>query len=181
MEMNVNRPPFDDVRVRQALNYAVDKQLIMDELYGGRAVALPGPLSPFNNFANKDLKPYPYDPDKALALLEEAGWTDSDGDGMLDKDGETFAFTIDTTELQRTLTEAVAGQFRALGIDAGVRSLGVQCGEAETARWGADGLPGRRGATRPLIQSATSRPSGTAAWKGRPTVAETSRPTATSE
>ncbi|MFQ5768400.1 MAG: ABC transporter substrate-binding protein, partial [Acidobacteriota bacterium] len=121
MEMNVNRPPFDDVRVRQALNYAVDKQLIIDELYGGRAVALPGPLSPFNNFVNKDLKPYPYDPDKALALLEEAGWTDSDGDGILDKDGQPFAFTINTIELHRTLTEAVAGQFRALGIDAGVR------------------------------------------------------------
>ncbi len=121
MEMNVNQPPFDDVQVRQAMNYAVDKDLLIEAIYGGRAVALPGPLSPFNSFANKDLEPYPYGSDKALELLEEAGWTDSDGDGTLDKDGQPFAFTIDTIEQWRPLAEAVADQFRAIGIDASVR------------------------------------------------------------
>ena len=103
------------------MNYAVDKQLIVDEIYGGRAVALPGPLSPFNNFVNKSLEPYPYDPDMALSLLEEAGWTDSDDDGMLDKGGENLTFVIDTLETLRPLAEAVADQFRAIGIDASVR------------------------------------------------------------
>jgi peptide/nickel transport system substrate-binding protein len=121
MEMNVSMPPFDDVLVRQAMNYAVDKQLIIDAIYNGRAVPLPGPLSPYNNFANEDLEPYPYDPDQALALLEEAGWTDSDGDGTLDKGGQPLAFTIDTIEDWRPLAEAVADQFRAIGVDAGVR------------------------------------------------------------
>jgi peptide/nickel transport system substrate-binding protein len=121
MEMNVNLAPFDDVRVRQAMNYAVDKDLIIEAIYGGRAVALPGPLSPYNNFVNKSLKPYAYDPDMALSLLADAGWTDSNGDGLLDKDGQNFSFTIDTLEEWRPLAEAVADQFRAIGIDANVR------------------------------------------------------------
>jgi peptide/nickel transport system substrate-binding protein len=121
MEMNVSMPPFDDVLVRQAMNHAVDKQLIIDAIYGGRAVALPGPLSPYNNFVNEELEPYSYDPDEALALLEEAGWTDSDGDGTLDKGGQPLAFTVDTIEDWRPLAEAVADQFRAIGADAGVR------------------------------------------------------------
>jgi len=121
MDMNVNRSPFDDVRVRQALNYAVDKQRIVDEIYGGRAVVLPGPLSPFNNFVNKELQPYPFDPEKALDLLAEAGWTDSDGDGILDEDGQPFAFIIDTLEMWRPLAEAMADQLQAIGIEATVR------------------------------------------------------------
>lgn len=122
MEMNVNRPPFDDVRVRQALNYAVDKGPIIDEIYGGRAVALPGPLSPFNNFVNKELEPYPFDPDKALTLLAKAGWTDSDGDGILDREGQPFTFVLDTLHEWLPLAEAVAGQFREIGVDAVVRT-----------------------------------------------------------
>jgi len=121
VELNVNAPPFDDVRVRQALNYAVDKELIIEAIYGGNAVALPGPLSPFNNYVNQSLQPYEYSVDKALALLAEAGYTDSNGDGLLDKDGRTFSFTLDSLEEHRALAEAVAGQFRAIGIDASVR------------------------------------------------------------
>ena len=121
VELNVNAPPFDDVRVRQALNYAVDKELIIEAIYGGNAVALPGSLSPFNNYVNKSLQPYEYSVDKALALLAEAGYTDSNGDGLLDKDGRTFSFTLDSLEEHRALAEAVAGQFRAIGIDASVR------------------------------------------------------------
>jgi peptide/nickel transport system substrate-binding protein len=121
LQLNVTDPLFQDVGVRQALNYAVDKGLIVEAVYGGRAVPLPGPLSPFNNFVNKDLAPYAYDPDQALQLLAEAGWTDSDGDGILDKGGQPFAFTLDTLEDWRPLAEAVASMYRDIGIDASVR------------------------------------------------------------
>lgn len=121
IELNVNQAPFDDVRVRQAMNYAIDKDLIIEQIYNGRAEALPGPLSPYNNFVNKGLSPYAYDTAKALDLLSQAGWEDSDGDGILDKDGQPFSFTIDTLEAWRPLAEAVADMYRAIGIDASVR------------------------------------------------------------
>jgi peptide/nickel transport system substrate-binding protein len=121
MEMNVSMPPFDDVRVRQAMNYAVDKELIIEAIYGGRAVPLPGALSPYNNYVNQSLSPYRYDPAEALAMLEEAGWTDSDGDGVLDKGGQPLGFTLDTLEDFRQLAEAVADQLRAIGVDVSVR------------------------------------------------------------
>ncbi|NMC77753.1 MAG: ABC transporter substrate-binding protein, partial [Chloroflexi bacterium] len=121
IELNVNQPPFDDVRVRQALNYALDKDLIIQEIYDGRAVALPGPLSPYNNYVNKSLTPYAYDLEKAQQLLTEAGWTDTDGDGILDKDGQPLAFTIDTLEEHRALAEAIANLYQEAGIDASVR------------------------------------------------------------
>lgn len=121
LQLNVDDPLFSDESVRQALNYAVDKELLIEAVYGGRAVPLPGPLSPFNNFANQDLEPYPYDPELALEMLAEAGWTDSDGDGILDKDGQPFAFTIDTIERWRPQAEALSTMYRELGIDAGVR------------------------------------------------------------
>ena len=121
MELNVNMAPFDDVKVRQALNYALDKDLIIQQIFDGRAVALPGALSPYNNFVNKSLQPYPYDLDKAMELFAEAGWTDSDGDNILDKDGQNLSFSIDTLEEHRALAEAVAGLYQSVGIDASVR------------------------------------------------------------
>jgi peptide/nickel transport system substrate-binding protein len=121
MELNVNKAPFDDVRVRQAMNYAIDKDLLISAIYGGKAVSLAGPLSPYNNYADKSLTPYAYDTAKALELLAAAGWTDSNGDSILDKSGQNFSFTIDTEEDYRDISEAVANQLRAIGIDASVR------------------------------------------------------------
>jgi peptide/nickel transport system substrate-binding protein len=121
LQLNVSDPLFSDPLVRRALNYAIDRDLIIEAIYGGRAEPLPGPLSPYNSFINESLEPYPYDPDQAAALLAEAGWTDSDGDGIVDKDGQPFSFTIDTLEQWRPLAEAVANLLRENGIDAGVR------------------------------------------------------------
>jgi len=121
VELNVTMPPFDDVKVRQALNYAVDVDLIIEQLLGGLAVPVPGALMPTNYFADPTIEPYGYDPEMALALLEEAGWTDTDADGLLDKDGEPFAFVIDTQAVTKEQAEAIAGQFREIGLDANAR------------------------------------------------------------
>ena len=120
MEMNVKQAPFTDARVRRALNYAIDKDLIVRKVYGGMAKPLAGPLSPLNNFADPTLKPYSFDRDRALALLREAGWTPSPS-GVLMKDGKPLTFVIDTIDSIRSLAEALSTMFRDIGIDARVR------------------------------------------------------------
>ncbi len=121
LDLNVNMSPFTNVRVRQALNYAVDKDEIIREVFYGRAIALPGPLSPYNNFVNKDLEPYPYDPERALSLLTQAGWIDMNGDGFPDREGEPFELTIDTLERWRPLAENIAEQLQRIGIRTTIR------------------------------------------------------------
>ena len=111
MDLNVTRPPFDDVRVRQALNYAVDAETLLAKVAGGYGIILPGPLSPANNYADPDLKPYGYDPEKAKELLAEAGYKPED-----------ISFVIDAYGPYVEIAEAVAGQLRALGMDANVRT-----------------------------------------------------------
>lgn len=120
MEMNVKQEPFTDVRVRQALNYSVDKDLIVKKVYNGMAQPLGGPLSPLDNFADPNLKPYPYDKNKALALLKEAGWTPGAG-GTLTKDGKPFTFVMDTISTIRPLAEAISAMLLDVGVNSSVR------------------------------------------------------------
>lgn len=74
LEMNVTRPPFDDVRVRQAMNYAIDWDLIIEKVLGGYATRLNGPLLPHGFARHTGLSPYPFDPDRARQLLRDAGY-----------------------------------------------------------------------------------------------------------
>lgn len=84
---------FTDVRVRQALYYALDRDLIVDQILLGYGVRADGPQPPPSPAYAPDriTTIYTYDPDKAMALLEEAGWIDSDGDGIREKDGVRFS------------------------------------------------------------------------------------------
>ena len=72
----LNGNPLSDVRVRQAIAYAIDKKAIVDNVYGGYAVVADG-LLPNDPFKSDKLATYPYDPEKAKALLKEAGWDSS--------------------------------------------------------------------------------------------------------
>jgi len=85
MPMNMNNPKLNDVRVRRALAMLTDVDQIIDKITMGLAVKIAGPVSPYKDICNPNLKPTPYDPKKAEALLSEAGWEDTDGDGVRDK------------------------------------------------------------------------------------------------
>ena len=92
--LNLTNPLLQDKRVRQALAYAIDKDPITLAASKGPGVVAHSWIPPSHAFYNPDVTKYPYDPEKARELLAEAGWEDHDGDGILDKDGEPFAFTI---------------------------------------------------------------------------------------
>lgn len=72
--LDTYNPPFNDVRVRRAVNHAVNRELMNKALFGGTAILCAGPISPRTFGADPDLKPYAYDPDKAKKLLAEAGY-----------------------------------------------------------------------------------------------------------
>ncbi len=122
---NLKRAPFNDVRVRQAINYAIDKQELIDGVLLGLGEPVAAPYKPGTRWVNPQLKPYAYDPAKAKQLLKEAGFEDHDGDGILDRNGKPFAFEILTNQNKQREMSAVLIQRRLkdIGIDVKIRVL----------------------------------------------------------
>ncbi|MFC2079294.1 ABC transporter substrate-binding protein [Candidatus Bipolaricaulota bacterium] len=126
------REPVNDVLVRKAINHAIDRNLIADfvlEGYVEPAVAMVVPQMPWS-LANDPSAGYEYNPAEATRLLTAAGWTDSDGDGILDKDGQPLSFQIAVRTGNRPeyvpVAEAVQGMLRDVGIE--VELLAVDVG-----------------------------------------------------
>ncbi len=117
---------FQDVRVRRALACAINKQELVKGVLLGLGKPALGPYKPGTWVYHDELEPYGFDPAKATALLAEAGWTDSDGDEILDKDGRPFEFTILTNQgnTQRIKTATIIQRRLAdIGITVHVRTV----------------------------------------------------------
>src|SRR5215212_5399593 len=110
-----NNPPLRDRRVRQAMNYAVDRDAIVKSVLGGRGGALSGPLWPGWLGYTDAVKPYSYDPEKAKALLREAGYPD----GFSFKWSITQGIFVKDVEI----AQAVANQLGKVGIMATLQPL----------------------------------------------------------
>ena len=125
MGFNLKHKPFDDVRVRHAINYAIDKQEIIDGVYLGLGIDIASPYKPGTRWSNPNLKSYAYDPKKAKALLKEVGFVDADGDGFLERDGKPFSFEIITNQNKEREKTAVLIQRRLkdVGIDVQIRAI----------------------------------------------------------
>ena len=89
---NSAKPYFSDKRVRRAMTYLVNRGLILDKIMFDLGAVVTNPFYINSPEYDKDIKPIPYNPEEAKKLLDEAGWTDHDGDGVRDKDGVKFAF-----------------------------------------------------------------------------------------
>lgn len=108
--------PLADKLVRQALNYAVDKQAIADSILQGHATLVDSQLVGPDSFGyNPDMEPYPYDPDRARELLAEAGYPD--GFEM------TYHFSIGRYPKDKEVSEVVAAQLAEVGVQADLEYL----------------------------------------------------------
>lgn len=117
---NPNALFLTDLRVRQALAYALDRKRIVEEIAYGVGVLANGPILPESWAYNPDTPTYAYDPQKAQSLLSEAGWLDSDGDGVRDKDGAALEMILiaDDAPATQQIAQAVAADWARVGVHA---------------------------------------------------------------
>jgi peptide/nickel transport system substrate-binding protein len=110
---------FADPAVRRALTMAIDRRaLLQATLYGHGSPAV-GPVPPWHPYAPR-LTPLPYAPDSARAILARAGWRDTDGDGVLDREGRPFRFRLLASQANATfpdLVQMIQAQLGKVGID----------------------------------------------------------------
>ncbi len=120
-------PIFSDKKIRWAMAYAIDRKSIIDKIVYGMGTPIQSHIFIKSKFHNSDLPEIPYDPGKAKQLLEEAGWKDTDGDGILDKviDGKKtdfrFTFTNNTNPKRKKVILILIEQLKQLGIDANLQ------------------------------------------------------------
>jgi len=122
----LDHPLFRDKRVRQAFAHAIHKREIIDGVLFGLGQEATGPYKPGTWVYNPDVRRYPYDPAKAKELLAAAGWKDGDGDGILEREGRKFSFTVLTNagNESRAKTAAILQQnLAAVGVKMEIRTL----------------------------------------------------------
>lgn len=124
--LNNSNPVFRDKVVRQAVAHAIDKERIVQTVLEGQGLPGRGPVSPASWAFDPKTKSYEYDPKKAESMLDAAGWRDSNGDGIRDKEGVNLAFVVLTNDNRRRIRtgELVAEDLRKIGFKVEVQATG---------------------------------------------------------
>lgn len=118
-------PPFADVRVRRGLSYAVDRETIVKTILEGEVAIANGPIQPLSWAFERNLKTYDFDPAKAKALFDEAGWKVGPG-GVRAKGGVPLAFTLITQAgfaIRENVSQAIQKQLKDVGVDVRVKLI----------------------------------------------------------
>ena len=126
---NTKKFPFNDIRVRVAMTHLVDRQKILEKLMENLAVITTGNFWIESPQYNQSLKPHRYDPERARALLKEAGYSDSDGDGFLDLKGAKLTFELlipSGSEFYQRFAPVVKEDMAKAGVDMQIRQLQFQ-------------------------------------------------------
>lgn len=125
-------PLFSDKQVRKAMSLAIDVDKLVEDLltgasgevYGQRAVSTVSPA--ICGTHNQDIQPLPHDPEQARQILADLGWGDSNGDGILDKDGQPFQFTLLTNSGNPRRAKAaiiIQANLAEIGVDVQIEKL----------------------------------------------------------
>jgi peptide/nickel transport system substrate-binding protein len=123
---NLKDPRFADRRVRQAIAHAINKRELIDGVLLGLGREATGPYKPGTWAHNPNVRTYPYDLAKARALLAAAGWTETNADGVLVRDGQPFTFELLTNQgndERRKIAEIVQASLKELGIQVDIRVI----------------------------------------------------------
>ncbi|NOY87711.1 MAG: peptide-binding protein [Deltaproteobacteria bacterium] len=123
---NLRRPFFSDKRVRRAMTMVLDRESILKNLRYGLGKIVTGNFFYESRDYDKNIKPWPHDPKRAAALMDEAGWTDSDGDGIRDKDGVPFRFEftiVSGSQFAEQMATVLKEELTKVGVDMTIRPL----------------------------------------------------------
>ena len=135
IDTNLDNPILSDRRIRQALLLALDRPRIVAQLFEGRQTVAHGLVNPLDAMADPDIRQYPYDPARAAALLEEAGWRLAPDGIRRNPAGERLSLELMTTAGNRSreqVQQVLAAMWRAVGIEARIRNEPPRVFFAET-------------------------------------------------
>ena len=123
---NLKNPLFKNKNIRQAISYGIDKKEIVKGVLLGLGTVATGPYRPDMWYYNKNVKKYSYNPELAKKILKDAGWSDSNNDGILDKNGKNFEFTILTNQGNNNrlkTAQIIQKRLKEIGIKVNIRVI----------------------------------------------------------
>ena len=125
IDLNLDNPILADLRVRQALLLGMDRARIVQSLYGGRQPVAATAIHPDDPMSDPQVRRWPFDPARAAALLEEAGWKPGEGGIRRNAAGERLSLEFMTTAGNRAreqVQQVIQGMWRAIGVEARIRN-----------------------------------------------------------